>query len=317
MQAWLIVLIIVLGLFAIFALGEIAAGIYTHKACFKRRAPINPKDIIEDGMFGPFKKVICDYFEQYESIPDREELSIIGERGLRLKGVLTKAPKNKNKEYPNVMIFCHGWHSKGTYDTSFTCMWPFENFDVLAIDHMGHGDSEGSYISFGILDCVNVGHWVDKINKIYNHKCNIVLYGFSMGGNTVGLCADKDMENVKCIIDDCGFTGAYDQLVYISKSKFLIFLAGIATKVAYKLDLCEKNTVKSVSNAKYPMLFIHGADDRFVPTEMSVRNYEACTSKKELLLVPGAAHATSCLVDHDKYIMTVNKFLSDVGFNLQ
>lgn len=316
MHTWLIIILIIVGLFLLFVLAELIIGLYTYNACFKRQAPINPKDIDEKGMFGKYKDVLCKYYDQYQALPVHEEISIIGERGFKLKGVLTKADSNKDRECPNVMIFSHGWHSKGTYDTSFTALWPFDSFDVLAIDHMGHGDSESKYISFGILDCINVCHWVEKINEMYNHNCNIVLYGFSMGGNTVGLCADMTMENVKCIIDDCGFTGAYDQFIHIIKSKLLVDLAGIFLKVVLKLDIREKSTINTLANSKYPVLFIHGGDDNFVPTEMSRRNYEACSAEKELLIVPGASHALSCMTDTEHYIEVVRKFLDNIGITL-
>lgn len=40
---------------------------------------------------------------------------------------------------------------------------------------------------------------------------------------------------------------------------------------------------------KLPTLFIHGREDKFVPTYMSQQNYDACRSEKELMLVENAA----------------------------
>ena len=42
---------------------------------------------------------------------------------------------------------------------------------------------------------------------------------------------------------------------------------------------------------------IHGTEDRFVPIEMTYRNYRACTAQKRLVVVPGARHAMSYYVD--------------------
>ena len=49
------------------------------------------------------------------------------------------------------------------------------------------------------------------------------------------------------------------------------------------------------------MLFIHGDKDLFVPTEMVYKLYDACTSEKELFVVPGADHAKSYHVDKEGY----------------
>lgn len=49
--------------------------------------------------------------------------------------------------------------------------------------------------------------------------------------------------------------------------------------------------------SRYPILFIHGTGDTFVPCEMTKEAYAACTSEKELVLVDGAEHGKSYLVE--------------------
>jgi hypothetical protein len=57
------------------------------------------------------------------------------------------------------------------------------------------------------------------------------------------------------------------------------------------------------------MLFIHGDEDRFVPTEMAYRLYDAKPSKKELWIVPGTAHALSYKNHTEEYKERVGAFL--------
>ena len=57
------------------------------------------------------------------------------------------------------------------------------------------------------------------------------------------------------------------------------------------------------------MLFIHGAKDNFVPTEMVYRNYRATEGSKELWVVPGAAHAKSYATHPSEYRRHLTKFL--------
>lgn len=61
--------------------------------------------------------------------------------------------------------------------------------------------------------------------------------------------------------------------------------------------------------SKVPVLIIHGEDDSFVPCEMSRRNYEACASEKELLIVPGADHGMSYVTDKETYVERFKGFL--------
>lgn len=57
-------------------------------------------------------------------------------------------------------------------------------------------------------------------------------------------------------------------------------------------------------------MLIHGEADNFVPTEMSRRNYAACRSEKELLLIPGAGHGGAYLVGGETYRSAVTSFLN-------
>jgi fermentation-respiration switch protein FrsA (DUF1100 family) len=54
---------------------------------------------------------------------------------------------------------------------------------------------------------------------------------------------------------------------------------------------------------------VHGKEDAFVPCEMSEQGYAACVSPKQLLLVGGADHGRSFLVDPVKYKQLVSNFL--------
>ena len=66
--------------------------------------------------------------------------------------------------------------------------------------------------------------------------------------------------------------------------------------------------MEALRNSKIPVLLIHGTDDHFVPVEMTYRNYCACASPKRLLIVPGADHGMSYLVDSEGYQSIVKRF---------
>ena len=63
----------------------------------------------------------------------------------------------------------------------------------------------------------------------------------------------------------------------------------------------EVSCTEALKNCKVPVMFIHGTDDHFVPVEMTYENYKACASEKHLLIVPGAEHGMSYMVEKDKY----------------
>ena len=53
-------------------------------------------------------------------------------------------------------------------------------------------------------------------------------------------------------------------------------------------DLEETTAAEAMKSCRLPVFFIHGEDDRFVPCDMSRRNYEACAAPKRPITVPGA-----------------------------
>ena len=59
-----------------------------------------------------------------------------------------------------------------------------------------------------------------------------------------------------------------------------------------------------------PVLFVHGAADKFVPVWMTYKNYLACASEKRLLIVPGADHGMSYLVERERYEKEVLDFFA-------
>ena len=63
------------------------------------------------------------------------------------------------------------------------------------------------------------------------------------------------------------------------------------------------------------MLFIHGEDDDFVPTQMVYKVYEAKTAPKDLWIVPQTAHAVSYLNYPEEYTLRVKAFVEKAFSN--
>ena len=68
------------------------------------------------------------------------------------------------------------------------------------------------------------------------------------------------------------------------------------------------STLDAMEVCKTPVLFIHGGADSFVPVEMTLENYEACTAPKKLLVVDGANHGMSYVMARETYEQAVKDF---------
>jgi fermentation-respiration switch protein FrsA (DUF1100 family) len=128
------------------------------------------------------------------------------------------------------------------------------------------------------------------------------------------------MNNVKAIIENCGFTSVYDVLKYVSKTKYninalLFFFINFFFKIKTGLNFKKFDARKTLNNSLYPVLFIHGKSDSTVPYQMAIDLYNSCNNHKEIFLVEEAIHLTSRFIEQDKFdevmLLFLNKYLKD------
>ena len=158
-------------------------------------------------------------------------------------------------------------------------------------------------------------NWIHYHNEKFG-TCQMILSGLSMGASTVLFLADQDLpDNVKCIIADCGFTSpkaildkVFRTVVHLP-SGLSLWAADLFASMFAGFRLSQKDTRESLKHAKLPVMMVHGLADDFVPYTMTVQGYDSCISDKALLLVEGAGHGTSFLVDKERYTKSVISFL--------
>ena len=241
-----------------------------------------------------------------------EDVYITSFDGLKLHGTVLKCGSNKN-----CVICFHGYTSRGLNDYGAMAKFYYEqNFNVIMIDARNHGDSEGKYTGFGVLDRQDAVKWVDFAIQKFGEDVNIFLHGDSMGGATVLMTSGLDLpSNVKAIVADCAFTSAYDVFSHILKRDYhipkfpIMNLTERMTKKKAGYGYRDVSTLNEVAKTNIPILFIHGSVDDFVPTWMSEKNYQACNSEKELLIIKGADHAESYYTDTALYENAVKNMI--------
>lgn len=192
----------------------------------------------------------------------------------------------------------------------------YENgYNVLIPDLRGHGLSGANYIGMGWHDRLDIKIWINQILK-RNKNAKIVLYGVSMGGSTVLMTSGENIpKNVKCIVSDCAFTSAYEvfkhQLKKIHKlpSFPLLDIMGIICKYKNKYSIKEASALKQVKKSKVPIFFIHGSEDDFVPTSMVFDLYKNTPSEKDLMIIKGAGHGVSEMLEKDMYWKRIFDFI--------
>ena len=245
-----------------------------------------------------------------DSLPS-EDAQITSRDGLVLKGHWVHAENPKR-----LVIMAHGWH--GGWKSDFGVSAPFyrdSGCEALYIEQRCHGDSEGKLIGYGIKERFDVLDWLEYARTV-KPDLPIYLCGISMGAATVLMCAGEPIaDRVTAIIADCGYTSPSE--IISSSISGLMGKATDVTVAAINLncrlregfDFDDYTTLKALENdTEIPVFFIHGDDDDFVPCRMSMENYLACRAPREIMIVHGAQHGTSYLVDTKTYQTRVLDF---------
>lgn len=215
-----------------------------------------------------------------------------------------------------ILLAMHGWRSSWNRDFGIIAdFWYDSNCSVLYAEQRGQGDSGGDYMGFGMIERHDCRRWLDWINDNCDSDLPVYLGGVSMGAATVLMATGLELpSNVRGVVADCGYTSAHAIWKHVAENN-LHLSYGIRGAVANAL--CKKkinmgtndySTVEALRENKIPVLFIHGADDHFVPVEMTYENYEACAAPKKLFIVPGADHGMSYLVDTEGYENALREF---------
>ncbi len=243
----------------------------------------------------------------FDACKEREMTSF---DGLKLHAYQIENPGARRQ-----VIMVHGYGADHMMYRQLAKHFYNTGFSILMPDLRGHGNSEGNVICMGWKDRLDIIKWIDLLVS-ENPQCEIVLYGISMGAATVMMTSGEKLPvNVKAVIEDCGYTSAAEQFGYCLRTFFhvvpfpLLYFSGLVCRLRGGWGFWQANAVKQLQKNRLPMLFIHGADDDFVPAFMIDKVYAASMGPKEKFIVPGAKHAEACCVDPEGYGKAVEGFL--------
>ena len=214
-----------------------------------------------------------------------------------------------------VLVACHGYRSSGVRDFASAIRYYNEHrMSVLLIDQRACGESGGACITFGIKERHDARSWCEYAASRFP-GLPIGLAGISMGAAAVLMTADDLPDAVSAILADCGYTSAWEELSYAAKHYYTpaaaLFLPGVELfcRLLGGFSLKERTAPEALANSSLPVFFAHGEADELVPPENTLKNRAACAGPTELLLVPGADHGMSYLVDHAGYCRALDDFL--------
>lgn len=262
------------------------------------------------GIYSSFVGVMKQGREYFLSL-NPKDVYITSFDGLKLHAYFYEHPQSKG-----TVVLMHGYHGNPLlgYGPVFD-YFINRGYSILLTDHRAHGKSEGKYLTFGVKESKDCADWAKYIAKNYPSR-PISIHGVSMGGATVCMASDlPDLPSeVKLMVNDCGYTTPDEIVSRVRKSMhipffpFHLFLRFFAKTLA-GFSLKEKSSTKCVANSTLPQLFIHGGQDKLIPYEMGLSNYNASNGiEKRMALEESAGHGLAYITNKEKITKDLDYF---------
>lgn len=253
--------------------------------------------------------------------PLREDWYAKSDDGLLIHSNYIPSPQPEGEH--RYAICVHGYsdtsESVGQYAMVYRNKY---GMNVLLPDLRGHGKSEGTYVGYGYHDRLDIITWIDQILK-RDPEALILLHGISMGAATVMMATGELLpSNVKACVEDAGYSTAVEEFKHVYNNLkpkppvpvdvMMPALRAVALiRAGYALG--QASPIDAVKRSVTPTLFIHGEADTFIPCSMMKKLFAAAACEKMYLIVKGAEHVKSVVVDPEGYWSKVDSFLHTVA----
>jgi dipeptidyl aminopeptidase/acylaminoacyl peptidase len=169
-------------------------------------------------------------------------------------------------------------------------------FNVLLYDSRRHGESEGSYCTYGYYEKHDVSTVIDMLTARRDvHRGKVGIFGTSMGA-AVAIQAAAIDPRICAVVAEASFTDLrtisvdYQRRIVKLPWHFLRNVAMSRSQEIANFKARDVSPIEDVRKLKTPLLFIHGTEDKFIKVEYSKLLFEAAAEPKELLLIEGANH---------------------------
>jgi dipeptidyl aminopeptidase/acylaminoacyl peptidase len=199
----------------------------------------------------------------------------------------------------NCVVVLHGITDSSEGALGFSSMFLDAGYSVLAPDSRAHGFSEGTLVTFGLLEATDLLGWAAWLQK---QGCTRLFgLGESLGASTLIQAAARKPV-FAAIVSECSFRDlpsiAEYRLVRAAGgpqwlgrilAKAVVASGLVYARVRYGLDLQAASPVQSAKRLRTPLLLIHGLNDLNTPPSHSRAIAEA-NPAAATWFVPAAGH---------------------------
>jgi pimeloyl-ACP methyl ester carboxylesterase len=242
-----------------------------------------------------------------------QTVPITARDGLRLAGWYGPAPGSQR-----AVLMVHGLGSCSLcdFDGKFVTLAGQvrdAGYSVLMIDLRGHGQSEGSHVTFGDGERWDVLGAIDWLRA--HGATKVAVLGVSLGAvSTVRAALEPDgaQQINAMVLDSCfGDFGNVLNHSFTHETGYPLFLLPgglLMTRVLLHVDLAGVKPLDELPRLKTPLLMMYGDQDEFV-TAAQQQAMAAARPDATFWLLAGAQHARIYNLRPEEYVARVSRFL--------
>lgn len=245
-----------------------------------------------------------------------EEINVIIEDGMKLNSWLIHAKGTVR----GTLIYLHGVADCKIDGLRFAKLMHDKGYNVFLYDARRHGNSDGSFCTFGFYEKHDVLRIIDYLlSRTDIHPGKIGLFGTSMGAavaiqaaaldkRIAAIVAENSFATLRTIFDD------YQKRMIKLPFHYLRNMVIVRSELLAKFKATDVSPLDSVRKIHIPTLFVYGTNDRHINYQYSLLLHENANQPKEILAVEGASHTDIWDVAGQRY---EQKLIDFFGKHLQ
>jgi pimeloyl-ACP methyl ester carboxylesterase len=219
-----------------------------------------------------------------------EEIDLTARDGIRLHSWLFRS----TTAIASVIVL-HG-HGGNKHTTLPLARMLYPDYNVLLLDHRGHGESEGLRTTIGYEERLDVHAAVDVLEG--RGLGPVGIFGMSMGAATAILAAAED-ERIAAIVADSPFARlrwAVQQSANLrgyppALTPAIAYLGCLMTSLHLRSRMQAFDPVEVIERiAPRPIFLMHGVEDEIIPVASAHALYARAGEPKEQWLQDGLLH---------------------------
>lgn len=222
-----------------------------------------------------------------------EEIIVRSDEGLKLNCWLVKSG-NASK---GTIIYLHGVADCKIDGLRFAKLMHDHGYNVVLYDSRRHGDSEGTYCTYGYFEKFDLIRIIDYLKSRSDiPSTSTGLFGTSMGAAVAiqaaaidqrirAVAAENSFTTLRSIFDD------YQKRIIKLPFHYLRNLVIVRSELMAKFKATDVSPLEAVKIIDIPLLFTYARMDHLINYQYSIMLHEQAHGRKDLFPVEGASHS--------------------------